>query len=222
MLKEIKYIILRSRDIIVPTIENLGSRRGAGSFTFEPEELDIEETELNHAQQNDLRRDPRTRAIAPAIPLKLIEPVASSPVANPTADSVWGIKAVGADTSPFDGSGITVAVLDTGIDPTHAAFSGVDLVQKNFTIESDNDLHGHGTHCAGTIFGQDVSGTRIGVARNIKRALIGKVLGDGGGSSVTIAQAIQWAVNEGANIISMSLGIDFPRFVKELIEINGF
>ena len=64
-------------------------------------------------------------------------------------------------------------------------------------------------------------GTRIGVARNIKRALIGKVLGQGGGSSITIAQAIQWAVNEGANVISMSLGIDFPGYVKFLTAVQG-
>ena len=82
-------------------------------------------------------------------------------------------------------------------------------------------MHGHGTHCAGTIFGKDVSGTRIGVARNIKRALIGKVLGQGGGSSTTIAQAIQWAINEGAHVISMSLGIDFPGFVNQLVKLRG-
>jgi hypothetical protein len=55
----------------------------------------------------------------------------------------------------------------------------------------------------------------------IKKALIGKVLGEqGGGSSEMIISAIQWAVENGANIISMSLGIDFPGFVRQLEE-NG-
>ena len=221
MFKETKYVILRSREILVPTTDNLGVRRGASTFEVDPEQLEIEETELSLSERNDLRRDPRTRAIAPAFPLKLIAPVESKDVATPTAGSTWGIEAVGATSSPFDGSDITVAVLDTGIDPNHPAFAGVDLVQKNFTTESDNDLDGHGTHCAGTIFGKDVDGTRIGVARNIKRALIGKVLGEGGNSSTTIAQAIQWAVNEGAHVISMSLGIDFPGYVKDLIQFAG-
>ena len=221
MFKETKYVILRSREILVPTTDNLGARRGAGTFEVDPEQLEIEETELSLSERNDLRRDPRTRAIAPAFPLKLIAPVESKDVATPTAGSTWGIEAVGATSSPFDGSDITVAVLDTGIDPNHPAFAGVDLVQKNFTTESDNDLDGHGTHCAGTIFGKDVDGTRIGVARNIKRALIGKVLGQGGNSSTTIAQAIQWAVNEGAHVISMSLGIDFPGFVRFLTDVQG-
>jgi subtilisin family serine protease len=48
------------------------------------------------------------------------------------------------------------------------------------------------------------------------------VLGAGGGSSASIAQAIQWSVNEGANIISMSLGMDFPGFVDHPINNEGF
>jgi subtilisin family serine protease len=94
----------------------------------------------------------------------------------------------------------------------------VQLVTNNFTSEGASDLHGHGTHCAGTILGRDVAGTRIGVARGVKKALIGKVLGQGGGSSDKIVNAINWAVESGAHVISMSLGIDFPGFVKSMQE----
>jgi subtilisin family serine protease len=55
----------------------------------------------------------------------------------------------------------------------------------------------------------------------VKKVLIGKVLGSQGGSSDQIVNAIQWAVENGANIISMSLGIDFPGLVEEL-QANGF
>lgn len=171
---------------------------------------------LNLAQKRDVE------AIAPVIPMKLIAPVSialdetdDAPV-EAAESMAWGVKAVGADTSPFDGEGVVMAVLDTGIDASHAAFAGVNIVQKNFTTESDDDINGHGTHCAGTILGRDVDGTRIGVAPGINKLLIGKVLGDGGGGSDQIVQAIQWAISNGANVISMSLGIDFPGFVKEL------
>ena len=221
-----EYIVLRSESPVVPTADNLGASPRAtaarsGLDTGAMESIRVEEASLDNVERDDLRRDPRTRAIAAPMPMRLIEPVASNDPQSPVSGATWGIRAVGADTSTFDGSGITVAVLDTGIEPDHPAFSGVDLVQKNFTGESDDDINGHGTHCAGTIFGQDVDGLRIGVARNIKRALIGKVLGAGGGSSKTIAEAIQWSVANGANVVSMSLGIDFPGFVKFLIEERG-
>lgn len=99
---------------------------------------------------------------------------------------------------------------DTGSDPDHPAFDGVTLKRKDFTQEGDDDTHEHGTHCAGTIFGQNADGLRIGVAPNTERALIGKVLGFGSILSATIANAMQWALAADAYVISMSLGIDFP------------
>jgi subtilisin family serine protease len=60
---------------------------------------------------------------------------------------------------------------------------------------------------------------RIGVAPGVEKALIGKVLGtNGGGSSEQIAAAIMWAVDQGAHIISMSLGMDFPGYVKQMTD----
>jgi subtilisin family serine protease len=91
-------------------------------------------------------------------------------------------------------------------------------VQRDFSGDGDGDRQGHGTHCAGTIFGRDVNGVRIGVARGVDRALIGKVLGDtGGGDSEMIFRGMQWALTERADIISMSLGFDFPGMVAEQV-----
>jgi subtilisin family serine protease len=69
------------------------------------------------------------------------------------------------------------------------------------------------------VFGGEVGGTRIGVAPGIDRALIGKVLdSQGGGSTDQILDGLLWAAREGANVISMSLGFDFPGLVKRLVD----
>ncbi|GEO04981.1 hypothetical protein AAE02nite_26450 [Adhaeribacter aerolatus] len=184
--------------------------------------LAVEIEEIDRNRISTLSRLSDVVAIAPAIPMKLIKPVSVEAVKEAAAPEVaWGVRAVGADTSPYTGSGVVVAVLDTGIDASHPAFAGMSIIQNDFTGEGSGDQHGHGTHCAGTIFGRNTGNRRIGVAPGVEKALIGKVLGAEGGSSEQIVSAMQWAVENGANVISMSLGMDFPGLVKQLID-SGF
>ncbi len=165
----------------------------------------------------DLRKDPQVKCATPVIATHLFKPFPSTE--RVTDGDSWGIAAVGADISPYTGDGVTVAVLDTGIDITHPAFKGIDLDIEDFTGTGQCDVNGHGTHCAGTIFGRDVDGRRIGIARGVKKAFIGKVLGDnGGGSSEMIFRALQWALDKRANVISMSLGFDFPGAVQQKVD----
>jgi subtilisin family serine protease len=212
------HVILRSagwarHDILAgPTLEAAGQVN-----------LSVQIEPLEQRDLAELRRDTGVVAVAPAMPMRLIAPrdVHASLPAE-VGDIAWGVAAVKASSSPFSGSGITVAVLDTGIEAGHAAFAGVELIRRNFTEDVDADAHGHGTHCAAIIFGRQVSGARIGVAPGIARALIGKVLGKGGGSSDQIVSAVQWAVDNGAHIVSMSLGIDFPGYARALQEKEDF
>jgi subtilisin family serine protease len=216
------HIILRSTPAATgdPFLGPLAGPTAEGSAVAG---VSVEVDDIDTHEIPALARNADVRAIAPIVPMKLIAPVEAQDMAQPAADGVaWGVKAVRADTSPFSGDGIVVAVLDTGIDASHSAFADVDITQEDFTDEGNGDQHGHGTHCAGTIFGRTTNGTRIGVAPGVKRALIGKVLGAQGGSSDQIVSAIQWAVDNGANVISMSLGIDFPGLVQRLQEEFGF
>ena len=149
-----------------------------------------------------LRRDRQVAAIARPMPLTLIRPAAApEPAAEPAPvhGATWGVFVTGALQSPYVGHGVTVAVLDTGIDAAHEAFRGIELVQRDFTGEGDGDQDGHGTHVAGTIFGQTVQGVRYGVAPGVRRALIGKVLGtQHTATTLELVDAVHWAVEEGA------------------------
>jgi subtilisin family serine protease len=220
MAKTRKYTVLMDDSAsAAPGPFGLGGRRGpsAGALGTTMPEPAVEAAELTPSELIDHARDPRFRAAAPQMPTKLLRPF--DVAAGAAATTAWGVQAVGADVSTFTGQGVVVAVLDTGIAANHPAFTGVTLVQKDFSGDGDGDVNGHGTHCAGTIFGRDVNGTRIGVARGVQKALIGKVLGDdGSGSSEMMFEAIQWATNNGAKVLSMSLGFDFPGFVKLLVE----
>ncbi len=190
------------------------------------ESWSVEQIKAQPHDMVDLNNDSRTVAVTPAMPMCLITPEPVQQDAQQAAELrnvAWGIEAVEADRSRFTGEGVSVAVLDTGILSTHPAFSGASLVVQNFTTDaSATDGNGHGTHCAGTIAGGVVNGTRIGVASNLERLIIGKVLSDQGqGSTTAIVQGIQWASLQGAQIISMSLGIDFTAYVESLHERQG-
>jgi subtilisin family serine protease len=209
---------MEAQEYIVFDIESTGP--GDEDFRFGPSggggapsaALSLES--LSPADVVDARREPG-RVVAEPLPLRLIEPVAAgTDDATPAPGTTWGVEAVGAVGSPFSGKGIKVAVLDTGIDADHPAFSGIEVTQKDFTGEGDGDSHGHGTHCAGTIAGQEVDGFRFGVAPGVEELLIGKVLGEQGGSTAGITSAMLWAIESGADVISMSLGIDFPGVVE--------
>ena len=190
-----------------------------GGFGFdpmaadEPPEAEVHVTELSPRAAADERRKPN-QVLARPLPTKLIKPVSMSDAAEPAATGTsWGVEAVGATASPFTGASIKVAVLDTGVDADHEAFQGLTVTRKDFTGEGDADENGHGTHCAGTIAGRDVNGFRFGVASGVTELLAGKVLGREGGSTEAIVQGVHWAVDNGAHVISMSLGIDFPGAV---------
>ena len=139
--------------------------------------------------------------------------------AGPPLKIGWGVAEVGAAGDDVGGALATVAMLDTGI-ADHAAFAGVDILRQNFSrSEFLEDKNGHGTHCAGTIFGRDCFGHRIGVARGVAKAYVAKVLDDdGSGTSDGLLKGIKWALDQHADVISISVGYDFPGMVKQLAD----
>ncbi|MDX8145217.1 S8 family serine peptidase [Lentzea sp. BCCO 10_0061] len=102
------------------------------------------------------------------------------------------------------GKGVKVAVLDTGVDEKHPDLQGRQIAEKNFTDSPDNtDEVGHGTHVASTIASKGEQ--YRGVAPDAE-ILDGKVCQPGGCSESAILGGMQWAAEQGANVINMSLG----------------
>lgn len=128
-------------------------------------------------------------------------------------DSVPQINAPQAWAEGYDGKGTKVAVLDTGIDPTHPDVKDRILESKSFVPgEEVLDKNGHGTHVASTIAGSGAAsdGVNKGVAPGAD-LIIGKVLSNGGsGEDSGIIAAMEWAKAEGADVVSMSLGSSIP------------
>ncbi|MGC0402579.1 subtilisin family serine protease [Streptomyces sp. SAI-126] len=113
--------------------------------------------------------------------------------------------------SGYDGKGVKVAVLDTGVDAGHPDLAGRIAGSTSFVPgQAVQDGHGHGTHVASTIVGSGAAsdGRRKGVAPGAE-LLVGKVLGnDGRGQDSWIIAGMEWAAHSGAKIVSMSLGGD--------------
>jgi subtilisin family serine protease len=179
----------------------------------------VELKALSAADVLQVAAEPDVRGLAPRMPTKLIRPVDHAGAGALAVASTWGLAAVKATGSSRDGAGVKVAVLDTGIDRAHPAFAGIpSLVERDFSGSGNGDVVGHGTHCAGTIFGRAVNGQRIGVAPGVTDVLIGKVLDNtGAGDTLGIVDGVLWAVANGADVISMSLGFDFPGMVASFV-----
>ncbi|KAB8196363.1 S8 family serine peptidase [Nonomuraea phyllanthi] len=111
----------------------------------------------------------------------------------------------------YDGTGVKIAVLDTGVDPAHPDLAGQITDSKSFVPEQAvQDLQGHGTHVASTIAGTGAAsgGKYKGVASGA-RLVVGKVLNNNGeGQESWIIEGMEWAAHSGVKAVSMSFGGD--------------
>jgi hypothetical protein len=110
------------------------------------------------------------------------------------ADKVWDLN--------ISGKGVDVAILDTGIDSSNF-FLDVEK-EVDFTLEGVQDLNGHGTHIAGIVASTNLPYRGISYGADLFNV---KVLNQQGfGTASQVISGIEWAVNNGAEIISLSLG----------------
>jgi subtilisin family serine protease len=193
-----------------------GEEAGAGVDGMILQELGVAVVTADEDQVNAL-----ARAAIGAGPIALVEPERmvfaiepAAPAVEPvdTADEstfTWGLQAVGAPNSTATGTGIRVAVLDTGLDLAHPDLIGRTIVSSSFVQgEEVQDGHGHGTHCIGTSCGprEPADGPGYGIAFEAE-IYAGKVLSNAGsGADGGILSGISWAITNGCAVVSMSLG----------------
>lgn len=140
------------------------------------------------------------------------EPIAEHPEQNPSYTLQWNIAAMKVNelwNKPIvNAKRPVIAILDTGVDTTHPDLmnnitNGYDFINNTNEVR---DYNSHGTHVAGIAAAAD---NEIGIIGANPRALIMPVTvmqSDGTGDIATIIQGINYAANNGADIINMSLG----------------
>ncbi|WP_044022746.1 S8 family peptidase [Bacillus sp. SG-1] len=130
------------------------------------------------------------------------------------------------------GNGITIAVLDTGCDVNHEELKGRIIGKRNFTDDDDGaednvtDYNGHGTHVAGTVAANENGQGVVGVAPEASLLIIKVLAGEqGSGRYDWIVDGIQYAIDQGVDVISMSLGgpADYPPLqavIRQAVDKN--
>ncbi|MDQ0733059.1 S8 family serine peptidase [Arthrobacter sp. B1I2] len=107
------------------------------------------------------------------------------------------------------GTGMRVAVLDSGVAMDNPDITPKVVARTNFTTSrSNDDNYGHGTHVAGIVAATANNGIGVAGVCPACSILAGKILSDTGmGSSSGLANGINWAVKNGAHVINMSLAV---------------
>src|SRR5688572_6139166 len=123
-----------------------------------------------------------------------------------------GIDRVGRPTLTSNGSGVGVAVLDTGVDLSHPDLAGTVNAANAFGAASCQDDEGHGTHVAGIIAALDNTADVIGVAPQATIYCVKVLDNAGSGSDATIMSGLEWVLDNHASVappikvVNMSLG----------------
>jgi len=151
---------------------------------------------------------------------------------EPFVPEQWGLAAAGlpgAWAAGYDGAGQVIAIVDSGVASGHPEFAG-RLRPGHFflgDLEGDGaeDDHGHGTHVAGIAAAGDNGEYGLGAAPQAEILPV-KVLNDqGSGAFSDVAEGIDWAVAQGADVINLSLGAPYPScsaaIQQEIDEANA-
>ncbi len=152
---------------------------------------------------------------------KMTPDLVATPVGN--RDNAWHVDKVNAPavwnyngTTGYNGNGVIVAVVDSGVDYNHIDIAGAmwdggtNYPNHGYDICHDDDDpmddYCHGTHVAGIIAGQGNAGTQTGIAPGAKIMAVKVLDSSGYGTDSDLISGVHFAMNHGADIINLSLG----------------
>lgn len=129
----------------------------------------------------------------------------------------------------FTGKDVKIAVIDSGCDITNKDLKDRIVGGRNFTAEDNGDIskyedyNGHGTHVCGTIAASNNNSGVTGVAPDAQLLILKVLDKNGTGSMASIINAINFAINQNVDIISMSLGtsVDVDELHQAIIKAVG-
>lgn len=188
--------------------------------------LPVAAMEVTRATLPALAEQPEVVAVLPNQRVSLIQPkeIAYAELKNAEAKAgcTWGLQELGIPDlwTETRGKEINVAVLDTGVYGEHPALVGrvrgfvmVDPLGRRIETGASFDAGRHGTHVCGTIAGGKTTGdVSIGVAPEAQLLVAAVLVGEA--SLRTIFEGLSWAIENGADIINLSLGLQYyePQF----------
>lgn len=168
----------------------------------------------DQAALDALSEDEQVASISGAPAFSLIRPTRREQ-ARLADEATWGIKALGAKSlwdEGYTGKGVVVGHLDTGVDAGHPALKGAIAAFAELDAYGGlvkpapkaYDTGEHGTHTAATIAGRPVRGKSIGVAP--EATLASALVIEGGDAVARVLGGLDWALEQGIRVLSMSLG----------------
>ncbi len=125
---------------------------------------------------------------------------------HPAEDDSWGHDRIDADKVEEDGSGVDVAILDTGVDTEHCDLSVAGGTNCTGKGNGFDDKNGHGTHCAGIATADDNEIGVIGVAPGANLYGVKVLDNSGSGSWSQVVCGVDWCMENDREILSMSFG----------------
>lgn len=142
---------------------------------------------------------------------------------DPEFSRQWGLRKAGFPRAweRTKGRGVDIAILDGGIDARHPDLRDKIVAQRDFMDEdgvAEDSSFGHGTHVAGIAAASTDNGEGIAGGCPGCGILVGKVVEYGEGYDSDIAEGIVWTVDEGAEVVNLSLGAPVQsNLLKEAI-----